>query len=111
MDFTASTPSTTAVASSRTPCTTATKIQTAHVKRPLNLFQVWEKQEKPKMCKGKGNVNQRGINTVLGQIWKTKVSEEEKQQWKLMAEQEKEKHKQAYQKFQAQENQEAQDKV
>ena len=71
-------------ASSSTPYTDLikSKKQTDHVKRPLNPFMLWSKQERPKLCEGEDRPDQRTISSVLGKMWK-KLSEGERQKWKL----------------------------
>ena len=69
---------------------------TAHVKRPLNPFMLWAKQERKKMCEGKTCVDHSKISSMLGKKWKTKLSEEERQQWKLKADLGVAKHKLDY---------------
>ena len=66
--------------------------QTAHVKRPLNMFMLWAKEERQKMYEGTQSVNLRKINSVLGRKWKT-VSADVKQEWKLKADKDRANHK------------------
>ena len=67
--------------------------QTHHAKRPLDAFLLWAKQERSKMCKGKKRANQENISSVLGKKWMRELSEEERQAWKLKADESKAIHK------------------
>ena len=67
--------------------------QTAHAKRPLDAFLLWAKQERSKICKGKKRVNHENITSVLGKKWMRELSEEERQAWKLKADESKAIHK------------------
>ena len=73
-----------------------TKNQKEHLKRTLNPFMLWAREEQKRVCQGKGPVQLRNINLVLGKMWKTEVSAHEKQQWKVKVEQEKEQPKFEY---------------
>ena len=86
-----------AVASSNTSYTDLikSKKQTDHVKRPLNPFMLWAQQEREKMCEGKDGQQHANISSVLGKKWK-KMSEDEKQPWKIKADESKELHKLHY---------------
>ena len=68
-----------------------------HIKRPMNAFMAWSKEERKKMVEEGTNLNNSVMSRILGERWK-QLNEEEKKTWKKTAEKLKKEHAKVFRK-------------
>ena len=66
-----------------------------HIKRPMNAFMAWSKEERRRMVEKGSSLNNSAMSRVLGERWKG-LGEEERSCWKSTAERLKREHAQMY---------------
>lgn len=64
---------------------------TNHIKRPMNAFMAWSKQQRRLMVEEGTSLNNSAMSRVLGERWKN-LDESEKKTWKRTAERLKKEH-------------------
>ena len=62
-----------------------------HIKRPMNAFMAWSKQERRKMVEEGTNLNNSVMSRILGEKWK-QLNDDDKQTWKKTADRLKKEH-------------------
>jgi len=66
-----------------------------HIKRPMNAFMAWSKEERRRMVEEGNNLNNSVMSRILGERWKG-LAEEERKVWKEEAERLKQEHVRMY---------------
>ena len=70
---------------------TSPRMAVDHIKRPMNAFMAWSKEERKKMVDEGTSLNNSALSRLLGERWKL-LSDTEKKLWKKTADNLKKEH-------------------